>query len=143
MSIPKEVILDLLPIYLAGEVSDVTRAWIQEQLAQDPALAEQARRMRTNILADDVPALPPELEMVTLQRTRRTLASMRWLFGLAIACTALAFSIRVTLRPEFAARPLLLEYPGQLLPFAVVGAICWFFYIRLKRSLRRRSQPET
>ena len=28
MSIPKEVILDLLPVYLAGEVSPATRVWL-------------------------------------------------------------------------------------------------------------------
>ncbi len=137
MSIPKEVILDILPVYLAGEVSVVTKAWVEEQLARNPALAEQARGMRTSFLGGDVPPLPPELEMVTLQRTRRTLAAMRWLFGLGIAFTAVACSLRITLRPSFAVRPLLLDYPGQLLPLLVAGAICWFGYIRLKGKLRR------
>ena len=43
MNIPKEVILDLLPVYLAGEVSPATRAWIEEYLAQNPELAERVR----------------------------------------------------------------------------------------------------
>ena len=33
MSIPKEVIVDLLPVYLAGEASPATRAWLEQYLA--------------------------------------------------------------------------------------------------------------
>jgi len=41
----KEVVLDLLPLYLAGEVSPETSALIQKYLETDPELAETAKEM--------------------------------------------------------------------------------------------------
>src|SRR5713101_8033767 len=80
MSIPKEVILDLLPVYLAGEASPATRAWLEEYLAQDPELADRVRRQRTESLDQTLPPLPPELELRALRRTRRMMTLLRWLF---------------------------------------------------------------
>jgi anti-sigma factor RsiW len=40
--IERNVILDLLPLYLAGEASPDTRALVEEYLASDPELAETA-----------------------------------------------------------------------------------------------------
>lgn len=40
--IDRNVILDLLPLYLAGEVSPETQALVEEYLASDPELAETA-----------------------------------------------------------------------------------------------------
>lgn len=44
--IPQHVILDLLPLYIEGEVSNETHSLIEEYLKQDPQLAklvEQAK----------------------------------------------------------------------------------------------------
>lgn len=141
MSVPKEVILDLLPVYLAGEVSSATKAWVEEQLAQNPALAEQVRRQQqrgsdSSVLGQELPPLPPGLEVVALQRTRRMLAMLRWLFGLGIAFTATALALKITLRPVFSVRPLVLDYPAQLGPCLAAGVLCWIAYFRLKRRLR-------
>jgi len=43
--ITKEVILDLLPLYLAGEVSSDTSVIVKEYLESDPELAEAAKEM--------------------------------------------------------------------------------------------------
>jgi anti-sigma factor RsiW len=43
--ITKEVVLDLLPLYLAGEVSPETSALIQKYLESDPEMAETAKAM--------------------------------------------------------------------------------------------------
>ena len=95
MNIPKEVILDLLPVYLAGEASPATRAWLEEYLTQDPELADRVRRQRTESFDQALPPLPPELELRALRRTRRVMALQRWLFGLAIAFSAVALSLVV------------------------------------------------
>jgi hypothetical protein len=44
MDITRDVILDLMPLYLADEVSRDTRALIEDYLKKDPELAEIARR---------------------------------------------------------------------------------------------------
>ena len=43
--ISKDVILDLLPLYLAGEVSEETGALVKKYLEADPELAETAKEM--------------------------------------------------------------------------------------------------
>jgi anti-sigma factor RsiW len=135
MNIPKEVILDLLPVYLAGEASPATRAWLEEYLTQDPELADRVRRQRTESFDQALPPLPPELELRALRRTRRVMALQRWLFGLAIAFSAVALSLQVSF-PPFGFRLLLLEYPAQLGPCLVAGVACWTAYFMLRRRLR-------
>ena len=43
--VTRDVILDLLPLYLAGEVSEGTAALVKQYLESDPELAEQAKEM--------------------------------------------------------------------------------------------------
>jgi len=43
--VTKDVILDLLPLYLAGEVSNDTAELVKEHLESDPELAEAAKEM--------------------------------------------------------------------------------------------------
>ena len=43
--VTKDVILDLLPLYLAGEVSIDTAALVKKHLESDPELAETAKEM--------------------------------------------------------------------------------------------------
>ncbi len=135
MSIPKEVILDLLPIYLAGEASPATRAWLEEYLAQDPELADRVRRQRTEGFNQALPPLPPELELRALRRTRRMMTLLRWLFGLGMAFSAIALALEVSFRPlKF--RLLLLDYPAQLGPCLAAGVACWTAYFVLRQRLR-------
>ena len=140
MSIPKEVILDLLPVYLAGETSPATRAWLEEYLAQDPELADRVRRQMTESFdpASPPPALPPELELRALRRTRRMMTLLRWLFGLGMAFSAIALALAISFRP-FKIRLLLLDYPAQLGPCLAVGVACWIAYFVFRRRLRTTS----
>ena len=135
MSIPKEVILDLLPIYLAGEASPATRAWLEEYLAQDTELADRVRRQRTEGFNQALPPLPPELELRAVRRTRRMMTLLRWLFGLGMAFSAIALALEVSFRPlKF--RLLLLDYPAQLGPCLAAGVACWTAYFVLRQRLR-------
>ena len=72
MNVTREVILDLLPVYLAGEASPATRALVEEYLKQDAELAQSIRLQYADNFARAVPsALPPDLELRSLRRTRR------------------------------------------------------------------------
>lgn len=136
MNIPREVIVDLLPVYLAGEASPATRAWLEEYLAQDPELAERVRRQRTETFShSSLPPIPPELELRALHRTRRMMTQLRWLFGLGMAFSAIALSLEISFRPV-RIRLLLLDYPGQLGPCLAIGVACWTAYFLLRRRLR-------
>ena len=53
--ITKEVVLDLLPLYIADEVSDDTRALVDEYLETDPELAQIAKKLVSKDLSVDIP----------------------------------------------------------------------------------------
>ena len=139
MNVTREVILDLLPVYLAGEASPATRTLVEEYMKQDPDLAQRIRLQLTEGLARAVPSdLPPELELRSLKRTRTLLARQRWLFGFGMWFTALALSLRISFDEghltEF--RFLLLDYPVQFGACLALGLICWIAYFTIRRGLR-------
>jgi len=93
MNVTREVILDLLPVYLAGEASADTRALVDEYLKQDVALGREIReKMVENLSAIAPPSMPPELELKALRRTRRMLTQQRWIVALAMFFTLVPLS---------------------------------------------------
>ena len=55
MEITRDVILDLLPLYLANEVSADTRAIVETYLETDPELASIAEQSASTELPEDIP----------------------------------------------------------------------------------------
>jgi len=124
--LPREVLLDLLPVYASGEASAATRALVEAHLAQD---ADLARRLHeTRALPNVAPSLPPELELRALRRTRGELALQRWLFALAITFTAIAFTTRVAFHDHRITtfRFLIFDYPRE---FGICLALAIGFWI--------------
>jgi len=139
MNVTREVILDLLPIYVAGEASPATRDLIEEYLNGDPELAQRVREMRAEALAGLPAAAPrPEIEMQSLRRTRRVLGWQRWLLALGIALTAISFSTRISFHGAQVTRVrlLLFDLPYVLGPTLVVGIACLIAYYALGRRQR-------
>jgi hypothetical protein len=139
MNVTREVILDLLPLYLAGEASPATRALVEEYMNQDAELAQRIRLQWADSLAKAVPsALPPDLELRSLRRTRSLLGLQRWLFGFGIFFVALSLSSEVTFEgvrlKEF--HFLLRDYPVAFGICAVLGAVCWIAYFTIRRRLK-------
>jgi predicted anti-sigma-YlaC factor YlaD len=139
MDVTREVILDLLPLYLAGEASPATRALVEEYLEGDPELAERIRLQGAESFEKVAPsALPPDLELRSLRRTRRLLGWQRWLFGLAIAFTSLSLASELSWEggrfKEF--HFLLRDYPAPLGTLLALGIACWTGYFLLRRHLR-------
>ncbi|GAB4256659.1 MAG: hypothetical protein Kow0027_23810 [Saprospiraceae bacterium] len=75
-SVSRNVILDLLPVYIAGEASKETRELIEQYAKNDE---EIARLIKSGTLDPSASfseeSLPADLEMKTLQKVRR---SIRW-----------------------------------------------------------------
>ena len=143
MNIKREVILDLLPVYLAGEASQPTRELIEEYLAQDPELAQSIRSQQTdNSLSKFLPELPPELELKSLHRTRHLLGLQRWLFGLGIGFSAVALTSRISFSEgrirEF--HFLIRDHPEVFGTCLVLGLSCWIAYFLIRRRLRTASE---
>ena len=55
MEISRNVILDLLPLYIADEASPETRALVEQYLENDPELATIAQKLSSSELLKEVP----------------------------------------------------------------------------------------
>jgi hypothetical protein len=139
MNVTREVILDLLPVYLSGDASPATRALVEEHVKQDAELAQRIRLL----LADDFakplpPVLAPEVELRSLCRARRLLGWQRWVFGLGIFFSAMSLSNEFSFEnghlKEF--HFLLRDYPAEFGLCLVLGLACWIAYFSLRRHLR-------
>jgi len=139
MNVTREVILDLIPIYLAGEASPATRALIDEFLRQDPELAQRVRNLSADSLATITQApLSSDIELRSLRRARALIGWQKWLFGLGITFTALLLSNEFSFEGgrlrEF--HFLIRDYPAPFGIFAVLALICWIGYYAIRRRLR-------
>jgi hypothetical protein len=139
MKVTRDVVLDLLPLYLSGEASADTRALVVEYLAQDPELARRIRSQPANLFADSTATqLPPDLEVRSLRRARTVINLQKWLFGPAIALTAL--SLAIVIKPDHGrirgVHFLMGDYPLQIGAVAFLALACWGGYYAVKRRLR-------
>ena len=92
MNITKDVVKDLVAVYLAGEASADTRALVEERLRADPDLAAQVDRARR--LEVPAVALPsPTVEKRAFDRTRRRLRGRGILLGAAIYFSTLPLTV--------------------------------------------------
>jgi hypothetical protein len=93
MDITRNVILDLLPLYLADEVSADTRALVDKYLESDPQLANLAKQSAEMELSRDIPVpLTQEDKMKAYRKTR-------WIMVLTVVILAalMAFALWVTM----------------------------------------------
>jgi anti-sigma factor RsiW len=132
MNVTRDVIKDLLTLYLAGEATDDSRALVEEWLRNDPELARQAKRAATVDLAAAA-APPPTSEKATLDRTRRRLRWRMVLLGTAIYVSTLPLSVTFD-RSGFSGL-LIDNWPER---FVVMGValVLWIIYWRTSRRLR-------
>ena len=95
MEITRKVILDLLPLYLADEVSADTRALVEEYLETDPELAERIQRQTGAIgLPGDIPIPLTQDSQIKAYRKSKMILTLTVVF-LAILMTAIIGIIMV------------------------------------------------
>lgn len=138
MKITREVIVDLLPVYVSGEASPATRTLVEEYLSQYPELMEEVLRLKREDHLD-FPELtvPPELAMRSLRRTKRLLAWQRWLFGPGLFFTLFSLSFEMNISGgrirEF---HFLFRDSPLFAGFLAIGICCWIAYFVVRRRLR-------
>lgn len=85
--VTKDVILDLLPLYLAGEATADSRALVEEYFRSHPEEATELKELAARgeaLLATPPPPPPAALETETLARTRRYTTARSQLLVFAI-----------------------------------------------------------
>ncbi len=91
MEITRDVIQDLLPLYLSGEASADTCALVEGYLETDPELAEVAKQATPNDLSEVPVPLSKEVEMQAFEQAKKWMV-IRTL-GLAVIITTALISI--------------------------------------------------
>ncbi len=140
MEVTRDVIVDLLPVYLMGEASPATRALVEDWLGRDPELAERVRTHAADVVPPGVGATPPppaDIEMRSVARTREVLTRMRWLFALGCTFASLGLGVEITTTNGRFVRLglLLLDHPLIMGPCFALGLACFVAYFALRRGL--------
>lgn len=145
MTITRDIVCDLLPAYWSGEASPDTRAAVEAWLAQDPALALEARRQAEAFeRLEEAPSDGPDsrLRLAALRRTRRILRVQRILFAVAstfsLNAASLGFSFRVD---DAGVHVQWLALRGQawvVAAVAIVALALWIAYGQVHRRVRDR-----
>jgi hypothetical protein len=125
--IPQHVILDLLPLYLAEEVSEETRNLIEEYLKTDPQLATLAEKAKRAPSLQEIPApLNKETEMKAYKKGKKLMIQHNVFLALAVFATFLTAPAAISLRDE-----------DPLAPFFFVGMaiIFWIAFFMVNRKI--------
>jgi hypothetical protein len=125
MTVAREVIIDLLPLYAAGELSPQSRQLVDDHLASDASLRKLARALGEGAPAElsQLAAAPNgELEKRSFSRTRLLMGVRSTLIGAAIFATLSIFTVwsdgeTVTW--------LMAAYPEIVRNLLVVAAVLW------------------
>jgi ferric-dicitrate binding protein FerR (iron transport regulator) len=138
MNVSRDVITDLLPLYLAGEASTGTRALLEDYLRENPAFASTVREAAERgaaLLESTMTSAPSsDHEKATLERvrrfTRRRMQLLALTFGFALTLLAFSFDgghVRwIMLRDS--------PWQAVLILFAAFG--CGLSYLSMGRRLR-------
>lgn len=96
MEITRNVILDLLPLYLADEASEDSRQLVEQFLAKDPQLAKLVDKTADLPLPDEPPSLlNKETEMKKFEKTKDYLFQRNLFLVMAILFTMLWLGVSI------------------------------------------------
>ena len=133
MTVTRDVIHDLYPLYRDGVTSHDTARLIEAFLEQDPEFARTLTAQEAFQLPQDVSvSLTKEDEMRTLDMTKSLIRRRSWFMGVAILFTLLPFSIEI----NDGIRWIFLGSPAVAASFLALGISCWVGYAATNRRLQ-------
>jgi anti-sigma factor RsiW len=131
MTVTRDIVIDLLPLYASGEASADTRAAVEAALDKDASL-----RQLLSALAEHGPLpeheVPDSVEREAVNRTRRAIAQRSWSFGLALLFTLLPLTIVVR---DGEVTFFMLRNEPRSMWFWAGAALLWVNYLRLSRRI--------
>ena len=134
MQVTRDVITDLLPLYLAGEASEDTRALVQVFLEQDPEFAQWVKAGAQVTLPLAIPtSISEETEMKSLAETKRQLKRRSLLMSAALLFSGL--TVAFTIEPT-GVRWLWADSPAMAVVMLVVAVISWVGFFTTRWRLK-------
>ncbi len=98
MNVTRDMVRDLLPVYLSGEASADTRALVEEYFAANPEFERTARRMADSLKTFQTAPSDEagELEKRTLMRTRTELRGKNMSLGVTVTAVVAILALVAT-----------------------------------------------
>ena len=135
MTVTRDVVLDLLPLYQAGEASADTRALVDAFLAGDPQLARLAAAGPVDAALRSGVVSATEVERRTaMERTRQLIARRQVFLAGAIALTLFPFAF--TFAGGDIVWAMMRDDVGMGVGLLGGAVVCWVNYVRLRNQLR-------
>jgi predicted anti-sigma-YlaC factor YlaD len=132
MRVSREVILDLLPLYSAGEASSASRALVEEYLKLDESLRQEVDRnamLERLELPATTPRLADDAELRALKRTQHLLAWQRRFYAWAMTLSVLSVGgVGWIQNGHFKFQFFLSAYPQYFWPCISLAVSCWINY---------------
>ena len=130
MTITRDVVTDLWPLYVSGEASPASRELVEAFLKQDPEFARQLHASSDGDLKPTAVPLPPDLEARSFARTRKVLQGRSRLRQMAVLCTGLALAFCMMDAPWDVVSP------HRCIATAVIAVGFWIAYAISVRRLK-------
>ncbi len=127
MNISKNVIRDLLPVYVAGEASAETQALVDVALAEDEELRAEVGGLAA-VPSLPEPGMPPDIGVAALKHTQRLLRQRTFLIGFSYFFTMLTFA--------FVQRPGGIPTKLAATVCIAIGIVGWVRFLRNAIRLR-------
>jgi hypothetical protein len=126
MNVTKDVVRDLMPLYLADEASGDTRRLVEEYLRKYPGEFQMEE-------AFGLPEVevPPSVEMVSLERTRKLFGQRTQALAAALAISYSVFSFRFD--DHGLNFVLYRDLPVLAWMLLAAGVVVWALFLRLHR----------
>ena len=125
MNVTKDIINDLIPLYVANECSADTRTLVEEYLQQHPEEAVELQRIINTAVPDAVPLAKNLDEVRAFREARRRLRLRSSVMALAIFFSLVPMSSFVDDRRSWW---MLRDAPGTALIYAVIGVVFRIIY---------------
>ncbi|MBK8900892.1 MAG: zf-HC2 domain-containing protein [Anaerolineaceae bacterium] len=135
MNVSRDVIIDLLPLYLAGEASEDTRQLVEHFLADDPALAKLAEQAKVDNWNGEIPVpLQKEDEMKSFEKTKSLLFQQKLFLTLSVGTTLLFIAFRFD---ENGVEWLWINSPQLGWGIFMTAALFWTAFLNVNWQLNR------
>ncbi len=134
MTISKDIMTDLLPVYYSGECSQDTKDLIEQYFQSHPEFEQQAKAMFKNPFPEHLAQpLKQSAEYKSLKRTKRLLRLRATLMGFAIFFSLAPFSVS---NVDGKTHWMILESPTAACIYGAIGILFWIGYFMMRRKMR-------
>ena len=133
MTVTKDIIADLFPLYLEKECSPDTRALVEEYFQRNPEDAHELRQIASSSLPAGAPPAKELDEARSFREARRSVRRRSWVLGFAIFFSLAPFSVMYTGEKTYW---LLQEAPEMALIYGALALACWIAWTVMRSRSR-------